>query len=1008
MFKLTPRTPLPTHSFPRIIRYSHLLLLSLSLLAGTLAAQTEQETKFAQARKLLDEGVQLFEAGSKDSLEQALQKLEQARTLFHSINEASGEALALVFIGKICSDSGQKQKALGYFNQALLLFHTIGIKQGEAETLYNIGGIYNSLGDMQKSLEYFNQVLPLFRALGDKEREATTLNNIGYIYNFLGEKQKALDYLNQSLPLIRADGNKRGEAMTLSNIGDIYNDLGEKQKALDYLNQALPLSHAVGDKKVESMALDNLGGVYSSLGEKRKALAYYEQSLSLSRAVSDKDGEATTLNNIGSIYYSLGEERKALDYFNQALSLSRAIGDKNSESITLNNIGSLYDDLGERQKALDSFNQSLLLSRAIGNKSGEATTLNNIGSLYNSLDEQQKALDYFNQVLPLVRAVDNKEGEARTLANIAFIEGKRGNLLEARTNVKAAIDIIESLRGGIFNQDLRSSYFSTVQDYYELCIDVLMRLHAKHPKGEYDGEALQVSERARARVLLETLAEAGADIRQGVDSRLVERERSLQRQLNASALRQTQLLNGPHSGEQAVALAKEIESLTTEFQQVEAQIRQTSPRYASLTQPQPLDSKAIRAQLDSDTLLLEYALGAEHSYLWLVSSNDVQTFELPAGRQIEAAAGAFIEALKTDAQIYGGVNQHPPAATVIADPQQRELLDNAVRLSRMLLGPVASQLGQKRLVIVGDGILLKLPFAALPDVALDKQDDVNAQPLILRHEVVSIPSVSALVSLRGEMRQRKVPLKELVVLADPVFYPDDVRVKRGSRNRSEQPQASANAPGSVTEKVEMSALETGALRDGKQLERLAATRKEADGIIRFVPTGGAEEALDFAANRELVNSGELGRYRYVHFATHALLNNIHPELTAIVLSLVDENGNPRDGFLRAHEIYNLNLTSDVVVLSACETGLGKEVRGEGLVGLTRGFMYAGSPRVVVSLWSVRDDSTAQLMVSFYRGMIKEGKRPAEALRAAQIEMLKGEHWQAPRYWAAFMLQGEWR
>lgn len=168
------------------------------------------------------------------------------------------------------------------------------------------------------------------------------------------------------------------------------------------------------------------------------------------------------------------------------------------------------------------------------------------------------------------------------------------------------------------------------------------------------------------------------------------------------------------------------------------------------------------------------------------------------------------------------------------------------------------------------------------------------------------------------------------------------------------------------------------------------------------------KALDFNANRVTATSSDLGQYRIVHFATHGLLNSEHPELSGIVLSLVDEQGRPQDGFLRLREIYNLNLPAELVVLSACRTGLGKEIKGEGLVGLTRGFMYAGAARVVASLWKVQDDATAELMKRFYLGMLKDGMRPAAALRSAQVEMWKQKRWRSPYYWAAFVLQGEWK
>jgi CHAT domain-containing protein len=192
------------------------------------------------------------------------------------------------------------------------------------------------------------------------------------------------------------------------------------------------------------------------------------------------------------------------------------------------------------------------------------------------------------------------------------------------------------------------------------------------------------------------------------------------------------------------------------------------------------------------------------------------------------------------------------------------------------------------------------------------------------------------------------------------------------------------------------------------IPRLPGTRQEAEQIVAMVPAAESRLALDFAASRETATNAELSQYRYVHFSTHGLLNSVHPELSGVVFSLVNEHGQAQDGFLRAHEIFNLRLPAEVVVLSACQTGIGKEIRGEGLVSLTRGFMHAGAPRVVVSLWDVSDLGTTELMVRFYHGMLKEGMRPAAALRAAQLSLMNDNRWASPYYWASFTLQGEWR
>ncbi len=319
----------------------------------------------------------------------------------------------------------------------------------------------------------------------------------------------------------------------------------------------------------------------------------------------------------------------------------------------VNEVGQLRNEGSEEslQRAIQKLAAAQPLFHALNDSSGEALTLLARGFLYDALGEKQKALDYYNQALPVFRAIGDRGGEAMTLVNIAYSEREIGKLDDALAHIEASIAILESLRTKIGSQELRSSFFATVQGYYEFYIDLLMRLHKQQPTAGYDGKALQASERARARGLLELLTEAGADIRQGVDPKLVERERSLQQQLNARAQQQIQLLSGPHTQAQAAASAKEIERLTTEFQQVETQIRQTSPRYAALTQPQPLTLAEIQTQvLDADTLLLEYALGTDHSYLWTVTPTAITSYELPKRAEIEIAAREFYESVHTSPQ----------------------------------------------------------------------------------------------------------------------------------------------------------------------------------------------------------------------------------------------------------------------------------------------------------------------------------------------------------------------
>jgi CHAT domain-containing protein len=325
---------------------------------------------------------------------------------------------------------------------------------------------------------------------------------------------------------------------------------------------------------------------------------------------------------------------------------------------------------------------------------------------------------------------------------------------------------------------------------------------------------------------------------------------------------------------------------------------------------------------------------------------------------------------------------------------------------------VAGQLGNKRLMIVADDALHFVPFAVLP-VASGGASSTNRQrrvtrPLIENHEIVNLPSASLLGVIRREMAGRTRAPKSLVALADPVFMKNDERVKDSLAKLPNLDNKTPVGGESIDRQLVKATKDTGVASYGLYVPRLPGTRQEAEQIIAMVPKVEQRLALDFAASRDTATSAELSQYRYVHFSTHGLLNSVHPELSGLVLSLVNERGENQDGFLRAHEIFNLKLSPEVVVLSACQTGMGKNIRGEGLVSLTRGFMYAGAPRVIVSLWGVSDLGTTELMVRFYHGMLKEGMRPAAALRAAQVSLMNDKRWASPYYWAPFSLQGEWR
>ncbi|MBO0860382.1 MAG: CHAT domain-containing protein, partial [Chloracidobacterium sp.] len=897
--------------------------------------------------------------------------------------------------------------------EALELYRRAGDRRREAVTLNKLGVAHFILWELQKAMQTYNEALRLSREIGDRRQEADALTSIGAVHWALGEPQKALETYNEALRLRRAVGDRRGEAHTLNNIGMIYSSHGEMQKALEKFSESLPLSRAVGYRGMEANILSNIGSVHQLVGEMRKALEKYNESLLILRAVGDRIHQSSVLEGIGEIYWAQRETQKALEKYNEALPLSRLMGDRLGEANILDNIGEVYWSQGETQKALEKYNEALTLRRALGERRGMANTLHKIGEVYRLLGETQKAQDKFNEALPLSRAVGDRDGEATALLGIARAERTRGNLTQAHQTIEQAIGVVESLRADI-GEEHRATYFASRREYYESYIDILAERRRRNQSEGVDAWAFAVSERARARSLLDLLTESRADIRQGIDSSLLERERSLQKLLNSKAAAQFAMLNRKHTPAQAEAAAKEIDSITTEFEELRAQIRARSPRYADLTQPQPLGLAEIQKQvLDPDTLLLEYSLGDNESHLFVVSQTSITWRQLPKRAEIEAATRRVRDLL---------IAPQPRPGDTEAKYQARikksgaNYWAQAAELSRMLLGPVASQLGKKRLAIVADGALQYIPFAALPAPSSGHDDGRNSiaepQPLFVEHEIVSLPSASALATLRRETAGRKPAEKSLAVLADPVFTEDDTRVGRNvSKAGAKEKIGSADSDETDIGFLQMtrSGRETGVIDAEMGFGRLLSTRREAAEILSLVPERERMQALDFEASRKTALSPELGEYRILHFATHGLLNNIHPELSGIVLSLVDEEGRPEDGFLRLQDIYNLKLSAELVVLSACQTGLGKEIKGEGLVGLARGFMYAGAPRIVASLWKVDDRATSELMKRFYGGMLGPGRlSPAGALRQAQLSIWKEKQWRAPYYWAAFVLQGEWK
>lgn len=924
----------------------------------------------------------------------ALSYYRQSRALSRIIGDCHAEVDALNALASLYYQLSQGWKASSYARSALSTSQSCRYQRGEAYALANLGSIHHLFSEHNEALGNLSRSLELAQVANDRYVSAKSLTLLGYVYSDLGDLQRAFDYLQQALVIWREIGDLRREADTLRDLGTKYLQFGEAQRAIEQHTEAMNIYERMGNVAGQAVAADEMGFDYESIGEPQMALLLYKQCRPLAQAVGDQELELAVLGDLARMYRALGEENAAFTYSRSALALSRIIGDPRLLSYSLTNLGLTYELLGNDAAALHRYEQALRESRIAQDPVGQARALGSIASLRARHGDPETAIRLYGEALSQCQTLDNKQLESDILFNLARIEAQRGNLIAARARVATALDFAESVRTKIGSPELQASFFATVHEYYELYIDILMRLHVQHPEQGLDVLAFQASEQGRARSLLELLRQGRPDVGLGVEPALLEQENSLRQMLEDKAHKELQL-GKRHSQRERAVLAAEVGRLSLQYESLQSKIREKNPKYAGLTRPKPLTLPETQQLLGDDDLLLEYSLGEHRSYLWSVTRTTFHAYDLPGRARIETAARR-VRALLVEQKPVAreSLRQHGNVSKA-DDPNAWEPLG----LGQMLLGQVAEEMPNRRLLIVSDGILHYFPFAVLPMAGQDASEYV---PLVAGHEIVNLPSASAVAALRIEVMGRVHSQNSVAVLADPVFEMDDPRIALAYRRLPPQKVKTIGA------ELHLALRDVGLLELSSGIPRLPATRQEAEAIISLAPPGTAVQAVDFQASMATATSSEIATYRIVHFATHGLLDAERPGLSGIILSLVDEHGRSQNGYLRVHDIYNLKLSADLVVLSACNSGLGKEIRGEGLVGLVRGFMYAGAARVVATLWKVDDEATSEFMKRFYRAILAEGKSPAAALREAQLEMWRQKRWHSPYYWAAFVMQGEWR
>lgn len=865
------------------------------------------------------------------------------------------------------------QPAADLYLKAASLWRQAENQRRQADALYHLARMYQASSFNEEAIRFFLQALPL-RPPEDLPRErAVLLNDLGAAYRDLGKDTAARRCLEEALGLHRRAAFRPGEATTLLNLGDLYRRQGRVLEALDQLEQALFVLQGLKNRQGEATARNEIGALYTTMGQTGQALLNHQQALQLLDRQQDTDLWAATLNLMGNAYLENLDLQAAAVAYQQALALRERLTNPRNAAISLAGLGLVAERRNDTAQALSRDQEALKIFEAQRDQLSVGILLNNLGWLYSRTGQPAQALDFYRQALARSREQNDPALEAATRFGMARAERQQGHLETASRQIQSALTLVEAFRQGTLRNDLRTSYLASQQDYFAFFIDLLMEQHRRQPSAGYEALALGISEQSRARQLLDALPENREEILRRIPPKLLARQRALRQALNDHEQKRLELFAKGAGPKALEAARRQQEADFDAYYQIEEKIRRSSPWYASLSVPGPLALPEIQRQVvDRDTVLLEIHLGTPHSFLWVVTPDAVKSFVLPDRAVLESTARWVHELLADSHQL----------------PKTGAARNAAAELSWKLLGPAAGLLGSKRLVVVAPGALQYVPFAALPEPS-PSGPDPTAPPLVERHEIVHLPSASALAALRQQAAERKPLPNLLAVVADPVFNRDDERLKGRLAPSEARPQSwEAGLP---------------------RFERLPYSREEAEAVLSLAAGQGrpARSFTGFEAGRELVLSGKLATFQILHFSTHGWLDTHHPELSALILSRFTANGRPQDGRLRMHEIYELELPADLVVLGGCQTALGRETAGEGLEGLTRGFLYAGAGRVLVSLWSVGDQATAELMKRFYQALLVDGLPPAAALRQAQISMLGEERWNAPSRWAGFVLQGDW-
>jgi CHAT domain-containing protein/Tfp pilus assembly protein PilF len=858
-------------------------------------------------------------------------------------------------ISKAYNVLGQYQKALEFDEKALNLAKEIGNKKSEGALLGNIGVFYANTGQLQNALEYFFKKLAIVKEIKDKGGESHILMNIGALNDWMGNYKDSLIYYKQALELNKELDNPENKGLILGNIGAAYEKLSEYNKALGFHDQALEIFQKIKNKRYSAWVYMNIGALIYKLGMQEKALENLKKALQIVQEIGEKSSEGMILGFIGTIYNNEDGLDKSREYLIKALEISREIGDKRTEIMHLGNLGSLYLKLKEYKKADEVLTQGKKLAEQVGDTLTGTELLVISGILYREQKEHQKSVECFQKTLSKGTIIRNPRIMWNSEWGLALTYEEMKKYKEAIKHYRNSIDVIESVRGKLQSGEQKAGFLKEKIKIYEGLINLLVRQEGENPGKGYIQESFHIAERARSRAFLDLLAESEVTVATGLSEELRREEEDLQGQLTNI---QQKLLNPQVKAEERKGIYKELQSIESNYSDFILKVRTNNPKYASLIYPEPYTLEKVQnILLDDKTFIFEFFIGEENSFVWLISRDKI----------------IWSKSYPSSEKLFDKITSYQTQIS-------RRKLNLDFKLGEELFGILLKEgLEQvpvlSNLVIIPDGLLLRFPFEVLV-IGMEKG---VPRYLLEDYSVAYAPSASVLGVIKMLEPAKTKNLVDLMAIGNPFF-------------------------GEEEEKAGNTALEFVRSR-GVQLESLPYAEEEVLAIQNVYEIHGksAEVYVQENATENIIKSGKTNQYKIFHFATHGLIDDRFPALSGLLLSPGKEPEG-EDGFLRLNEIFNLNLNCDLVTLSACETALGKEIRGEGIIGLIRAFFYAGARSVIASLWMVSDRSTSKLMEEFYINLVA-GNTPRQALRLAKLKLLKGDEavFTHPFFWAPFVV-----